>query len=164
MSSNTFQLSDSTMSPVPDGKGMRVGIVVAEWNDNITKALLDGAVKTLKENGVESGDIKVEVVPGSFELIYGSAQMVKSGEVDAVIAIGCVIRGDTPHFDYICQAVSSGIAELNVSQKIPVSFGLLTTNSQEQAEERSGGILGNKGDEYAVTALKMIAFSRRINK
>jgi 6,7-dimethyl-8-ribityllumazine synthase len=152
------------MSPVPDGKGMRVGIVVAEWNDNITKALLDGAVKTLKENGVESGDIKVEVVPGSFELIYGSAQMVKSGEVDAVIAIGCVIRGDTPHFDYICQAVSSGIAELNVSQKIPVIFGLLTTNSQEQAEERSGGILGNKGDEYAVTALKMIAFSRRINK
>ena len=152
------------MSPVPDGKGMRVGIVVAEWNDNITKALLDGAVKTLKENGVESGDIKVEVVPGSFELIYGSAQMVKSGEVDAVIAIGCVIRGDTPHFDYICLAVSSGIAELNVSQKIPVIFGLLTTNSQEQAEERSGGILGNKGDEYAVTALKMIAFSRRINK
>ena len=152
------------MSPVPDGKGMRVGIVVAEWNDNITKALLDGAVKTLKENGVESGDIKVEVVPGSFELIYGSAQMVKSGEVDAVRAIGCVIRGDTPHFDYICQAVSSGIAELNVSQKIPVIFGLLTTNSQEQAEERSGGILGNKGDEYAVTALKMIAFSRRINK
>lgn len=152
------------MSPVPDGKGMRVGIVVAEWNDNITKALLDGAVKTLKEKGVESGDIKVEVVPGSFELIYGSAQMVKSGEVDAVIAIGCVIRGDTPHFDYICQAVSSGIAELNVSQKIPVIFGLLTTNSQEQAEERSGGILGNKGDEYAVTALKMIAFSRRINK
>ena len=152
------------MSPVPDGMGMRVGIVVAEWNDNITKALLDGAVKTLKENGVESGDIKVEVVPGSFELIYGSAQMVKSGEVDAVIAIGCVIRGDTPHFDYICQAVSSGIAELNVSQKIPVIFGLLTTNSQEQAEERSGGILGNKGDEYAVTALKMIAFSRRINK
>lgn len=164
MSSNVFQLSDSDMIPIPDGRGMKVGIVVAEWNDNITKALLGGAVKTLKENGVIDADIHVEVVPGSFELIYGSAQMVKSGTVDAVIAIGCVIRGDTPHFDYICQAVSYGISELNANYSIPVIFGLLTTNSQEQAEERSGGILGNKGDEYAVTALKMIAFSRKKKK
>ena len=97
---------------------MRVGIVVAEWNDNITKALLEGA-------------------------------------------IGCVIRGDTPHFDYICQAVSSGISKINVEGDVPVIFGLLTTNSQEQAEERSGGILGNKGDEYAITALKMVAFAQK---
>ena len=88
--------------------------------------------------------------------------MAKSGKVDAVIAIGCVIRGDTPHFDYICQAVSSGLSQLNAEGDVPVIFGLLTTNSQEQAEERSGGLLGNKGEEYAVTAIKMVGFSRKI--
>ena len=154
MSSNTFQLSDSTMSPVPDGKGMRVGIVVAEWNDNITKALLDGAVKTLKENGVESGDIKVEVVPGSFELIYGSAQMVKSGEVDAVIAIGCVIRGDTPHFDYICQGVTAGLTQINTTSPSAVINGVLTVNEYTQAQDRCGKT-EDKGYEFALTAIKM---------
>lgn len=161
MSSNAFQLSDSDMAPVPSGKGMRVGIVASEWNENITKALLNGAKETLISNGVNPEDVVVEIVPGSFELIFGCSQMVKKHNVDAVIAIGCVIRGDTPHFDYICQAVSSGISKLNVEENVPVIFGLLTTNSQEQAEERSGGILGNKGDEYAITALKMIAFAQK---
>lgn len=161
MSSNAFQLSDSDMAPVPSGKGMRVGIVASEWNENITKALLNGAKETLISNGVNLEDVVVEIVPGSFELIFGCSQMVKKHDVDAVIAIGCVIRGDTPHFDYICQAVSSGISKLNVEENVPVIFGLLTTNSQEQAEERSGGILGNKGDEYAITALKMIAFAQK---
>ncbi len=161
MSSNAFQLSDSDMSSVPSGKGMKVGIVVAEWNDCITKALLKGAENTLTANGVLPEDIVVEVVPGSFELIFGCSQMVKKHTVDAVIAIGCVIRGDTPHFDYICQAVSGGISNINAEGDIPVVFGLLTTNSQEQAEERSGGMLGNKGDEYAVTALKMVAFAKK---
>ncbi len=161
MSSNAFQLSDSDMAPVPSGKGMRVGIVASEWNENITKALLNGAKETLISNGVDVKDVVVEIVPGSFELIFGCSQMVKKHDVDAVIAIGCVIRGDTPHFDYICQAVSSGISKLNVEENVPVIFGLLTTNSQEQAEERSGGILGNKGDEYAITALKMIAFAQK---
>ncbi len=161
MSSNAFQLSDSDMAPVPSGKGMRVGIVASEWNENITKALLNGAKETLISNGVDAKDVVVEIVPGSFELIFGCSQMVKKHDVDAVIAIGCVIRGDTPHFDYICQAVSSGISKLNVEENVPVIFGLLTTNSQEQAEERSGGILGNKGDEYAITALKMIAFAQK---
>ncbi len=161
MSSNAFQLSDSDMAPVPSGKGMRVGIVASEWNENITKALLNGAKETLISNGVNPEDVVVEIVPGSFELIFGCSQMVKKHDVDAVIAIGCVIRGDTPHFDYICQAVSSGISKLNVEENVPVIFGLLTTNSQEQAEERSGGILGNKGDEYAITALKMIAFAQK---
>lgn len=161
MSSNAFQLSDSDMAPVPSGKGMRVGIVASEWNENITKALLNGAKETLISNGVDAKDVVVEIVPGSFELIFGCSQMVKKHDVDAVIAIGCVIRGDTPHFDYICQAVSSGISKLNVEENVPIIFGLLTTNSQEQAEERSGGILGNKGDEYAITALKMIAFAQK---
>mgnify|MGYP000391591427 CR=1 FL=1 len=128
---------------------------------NITKALLEGAKNTLKANCVLAEDIVVEIVPGSFELIFGCSQMVKHHTVDAVIAIGCVIRGDTPHFDYICQAVSSGISKINVEGDVPVIFGLLTTNSQEQAEERSGGILGNKGDEYAITALKMVAFAQK---
>ncbi len=161
MSSNAFQLSDSDMAPVPSGKGMRVGIIASEWNENITKALLNGAKETLISNGVDEKDVVVEIVPGSFELIFGCSQMVKKHDVDAVIAIGCVIRGDTPHFDYICQAVSSGISKLNIEENVPVIFGLLTTNSQEQAEERSGGILGNKGDEYAITALKMIAFAQK---
>jgi 6,7-dimethyl-8-ribityllumazine synthase len=161
MSSNAFQLSDSNMSPEPSAKGMKVGIAVAEWNDNITKALLKGAEDTLKANGVTAEDIIVEIVPGSFELIYSCSRMAKSHTVDAVIAIGCVIRGDTPHFDYICQAVSEGISKMNVEGDVPVIFGLLTTNSQEQAEERSGGILGNKGDEYAITAIKMIDFARK---
>lgn len=161
MSSNAFQLSDSDMAPTPSGEGMRIGIVVSEWNESITKALLEGAKKTLKENGVHDENIVVEIVPGSFELIFGCSRMAKKHDVDAVIAIGCVIRGDTPHFDYICQAVSSGISKINVEEDVPVIFGLLTTNSQEQAEERSGGILGNKGDEYAITALKMVALATK---
>ncbi len=143
---------------------MRVGLVVSEWNGGITSDLRDGVVKTLKRYGVDESDIVISAVPGSFELVYGCAQLAGSGKVDAVIAIGCVIRGDTPHFDYICQAVSGGLARLNAVQDIPVIFGLLTTNSQEQAEERSGGILGNKGEEYAVTAIKMADFSRGIRK
>lgn len=161
MSSNAFQLSDSSMKAVPSGAGVRIGIVVSQWNDTITRALLEGATTTLKKYGVDSSNILTEIVPGSFELIYGSSRLAASGKVDAIIAIGCVIRGDTPHFDYICQAVSQGIAELNAQGTTPVVFGLLTTNNQEQAEERSGGILGNKGDEYALTALEMADFAKR---
>lgn len=141
---------------------MRIGLVVSEWNGSITDDLKQGAVDTLKKNGVEDSDITVYSVPGSFELIYGCARLTASGNFDAIIAIGCVIRGDTPHFDYICQAVSGGLAQLNSAGNVPVIFGLLTTNSQEQAEERSGGILGNKGEEYAVTAIKMVAFARKV--
>ena len=100
--------------------------------------------------------ITVKTVPGSFELIYGSSRFASSGLVDAVIAIGCVIRGDTPHFDYICQGVTQGLAELNKEGKVPVIYGLLTCNTMEQAEQRSGGMLGNKGDECAITAIKMV--------
>lgn len=162
MSSNSFNLIDNSTVSVPSGKGMRVALVVSEWNGSITNELKNGAERTLKENGVAEDDIITMSVPGSFELVYGCAQLVKKGNVDAVIAIGCVIRGDTPHFDYICQAVSGGISKLNAEGDVPVIFGLLTTNSQEQAEERSGGMLGNKGDEYAVTAIKMIDYARKV--
>lgn len=155
MASRLHNLSDYDIHSVPDATGMKVGIVVSEWNEKITGALLEGACRTLTKHGVSEDDIIVRTVPGSFELIYGSARFVAGGQVDAVIAIGCVIRGDTPHFDYICQGATQGLADLNRQGTIPVIYGLLTCNTMEQAEDRCGGILGNKGDECAVTAIKM---------
>jgi 6,7-dimethyl-8-ribityllumazine synthase len=101
-------------------------------------------------------------VPGSFELVFASSQMVKSGKVDAVIAIGCVIKGDTPHFDYICQGVTQGLSELNLHGDVPVIYGLLTCITMEQAEDRCGGMLGNKGDECAITAIKMVDYRKQL--
>ena len=156
MASSLHNLSDYNVHSVPDATGMRVGIVVSEWNEKITGALLDGACKTLMKHGVREESINIKTVPGSFELVYGAARFVSSGLVDVVIAIGCVIRGDTPHFDYICQGVTQGLADLNKEGKIPVIYGLLTCNTLEQAQERCGGMLGNKGDECAVTAIKIV--------
>lgn len=156
MASSLHNLSDYNVHSVPDATGMRVGIVVSEWNEKITGALLDGACKTLMKHGVREESVNIKTVPGSFELVYGAARFVSSGLVDVVIAIGCVIRGDTPHFDYICQGVTQGLADLNKEGKIPVIYGLLTCNTLEQAQERCGGMLGNKGDECAVTAIKMV--------
>ena len=156
MASFLHNLSEYDINSVPDATGMRVGIVVSEWNDKITSALLEGACQTLIKHGVKEENITVKTVPGSFELVYGSARFASSGLVDAVIAIGCVIRGDTPHFDYICQGVTQGLADLNREGTVPVIYGLLTCNTSEQAEQRSGGMLGNKGDECAVTAIKMV--------
>lgn len=157
MATELKNLSSYDPTAVPNGKGRKIGIVYAEWNEKITHALRDGAIKTLIDNGVEESGITVASVPGSFELIFGASQMVKSGCYDAVIAIGCVIRGDTPHFDYICEGVTAGLSKLNVEYNVPVIFGLITTNNLQQAEERSGGRLGNKGDECAVTALHMMS-------
>ena len=156
MASSLHNLSDYDIHSVPDATGMRVGIVVSEWNDKITGALLEGACQTLMKHGVREEDIKVKTVPGSFELVYGASRLVNSGLVDAVIAIGCVIRGDTPHFEYICQGTTQGLADLNREGRVHVIYGLLTCNTLEQAQERCGGMLGNKGDECAVTAIKMV--------
>ncbi|MCH4148122.1 MAG: 6,7-dimethyl-8-ribityllumazine synthase [Prevotella sp.] len=158
MATALHNLSDYDFDKVPDASNMCFGIVVAEWNKEITGALLNGAVKTLEKHGCLPENIHVKTVPGSFELVYGAQQMTKNDGFDAVIILGCVIRGDTPHFDYICQGVTYGIARLNASQNIPVIYGLLTTNNLEQAQERSGGKLGNKGDECAVDAIKMAKF------
>lgn len=162
MATALHNLSEYDIASVPPTEGMRFGIVVSEWNHNITGALLEGAHATLLKNGVKEEDIIVMTVPGSFELVYGSAQMAKSGKVDAVIAIGCVIRGDTPHFDYICQGATQGLAELNMKGDVPVIYGLLTCNNLQQAQDRAGGILGNKGDECAVTAIKMVHYKRTL--
>ncbi len=160
MATANHNLSDYDASKVPSAEGMKFGIVVSEWNDNITTPLMQGAVDTLIKNGAKAEDIEVRHVPGSFELIYGASQMCKYGAYDAVIAIGCVIRGDTPHFDYICEGTTQGLASLNTVQDVPVIYGLITTNDMQQALDRCGGRLGNKGDECAVTAIKMVDYRR----
>lgn len=157
MSSTTNNLS---LQDIPSAAGMRVGIVVCEWNSEITNTLLEGAISTLKQYGVRPEHIVVKTVPGSFELIYGANIMVKSGLVDGVIAIGCIVRGDTPHFDFIAHGCTQGLAQLNATGNIPVVFGVLTTNNFEQAHQRAGGSLGNKGEEYAITAIRMIDYAR----
>ena len=164
MSSALHNLSDYDFNQVPQANQMRFGIVVSEWNPAITGALLEGAVNTLKRHGAQEENIIVKTVPGSFELTFGSHCLIESGQVDAVIALGCVIRGDTPHFDYVCMGATQGIAQLNATSQVPVIFGLITTNNLAQAEERAGGKLGNKGDECAVTAIKMVDFFLEFKK
>jgi 6,7-dimethyl-8-ribityllumazine synthase len=158
MATALHNLSDYDFNKVPDASNMCFGIVVSEWNPEVTGALLDGAVKTLEKHGTIPENIHVKTVPGSFELVYGAQQMCKNDGFDAVIILGCVIRGETPHFDYICEGVTNGISHLNASQNIPVVFGLLTTNDLQQAKDRSGGKLGNKGDECAIVAIKMAKY------
>ena len=151
-------LSSYDATKVPDASNMCFGIVVSEWNPEITGALLEGAVNTRERHGAIPENIHVKTVPGSFELIYGAHQMVLNGGYDALIVLGSVIKGDTPHFDYICQGVTTGIARLNTTSEIPIIYGLLTTDNLEQALDRAGGKLGNKGDECAVDAIKMAKF------
>ena len=162
MATKFHNLSEYDLNSVPSAQGMRFGIVVSEWNNNITGALLQGAYDTLTKHGASEEDITVMTVPGSFELVFGASQMVKSGKMDAAIAIGCVVRGDTPHFDYICEGTTQGLASLNERFDVPVTYGLLTCINMEQAQDRAGGTLGNKGDECAVTAIKMVDYYRKI--
>ena len=159
MATAYHNLSDYDFNSVPNAEEMKFGIVVSEWNAHITGALLDGAVKTLKKHGAKQENILVKTVPGSFELTFGANQMMENCDVDAIIIIGCVIKGDTPHFDYVCSGVTQGVTELNLMYDIPFIFGLLTTDNMQQSEDRAGGKYGNKGDEAAVTALKMVHFS-----
>jgi 6,7-dimethyl-8-ribityllumazine synthase len=157
---STRNLSEYNPESVPDATGMRFGIVVSEWNSEITFALLEGCVKTLVRHGAADENIIVRHVPGSFELTLGAQLMAENEDVDAIICLGCVIQGETPHFTYICQSVSMGITQLNIDYNIPVIFGVLTTDNIEQARERSGGKHGNKGDEAAVAAIKMAALMK----
>jgi 6,7-dimethyl-8-ribityllumazine synthase len=148
-------LSEYDKNSIPNAKNFRFGIVVSEWNDTITEGLCLGAVKGLLENEVPSEHIIRWNVPGSFELIYGAKKMLQTQNVDAVIAIGCVIQGETKHFDFVCEAVSQGIKDLNVETDIPVIFCVLTDNTMQQSIDRSGGKHGNKGTEAAIAAIKM---------
>lgn len=148
-------LSVYDKNSIPDAKNFRFGIVVSEWNDTITEALCYGAVTGFLENQVPSEHIIRWNVPGSFELIYGAKKMLQTQNVDAIIAIGCVIQGETKHFDFVCQGVSQGIKDLNVQYDVPVIFCILTDNTIQQSIDRSGGKLGNKGTESAIAAIKM---------
>lgn len=139
-----------------------IGIVVSEWNEHITFSLRDAALQTLEMEGVLKDKIKVFYVPGAFELSYGCMQLAQSDQWDAVIGIGCVIRGETPHFDYVCSAVANGIKDCNTMSDTPTIFCVLTDDNEAQSLARSGGDLGNKGVEAAVSALKMIDFRRKL--
>lgn len=134
----------------------QVGIVVSQWNSEITDALYEGARAALLASGIKKRHIHVATVPGSFELPLAAQWLADNKRIDAVIALGCVIKGDTPHFDYICQAVAQGIMTVNLKSGKPVAFGVLTTLNKSQALERAGGKLGNKGEEAAETVLRML--------
>ena len=139
-------------------------IFTAEWNTDITHTLRKGAIASLREGGVDDGRIVSMKVPGTVELVNAAGMAVKSGDAAAVIVIGCVIRGDTPHFDYVCQIAAQGVARLNGKGKAPVIFGVLTVDNLQQAQERAGGVLGNKGAEAGVAAIEMANLHVRFNK
>jgi len=153
----TKDLSQYDINSVPSAKKMRFGVVMAEWNIEVTAALKKGVVETLKKHGAKENNIVVKYVPGTFELPLGGQYFAEMENVDAVILLGCVIQGETRHFDYICEAVSQGTKDLNLKYNKPFIFGVLTTDNQQQALDRAGGKHGNKGDEAAVTAIKMVA-------
>jgi 6,7-dimethyl-8-ribityllumazine synthase len=148
-------LSDYDKTTIPNSHHMRFGIVVSEWNQSITEGLFNGAKQTLLENGVSLENIIRWDVPGSFELVFGCKKMLQTQKVDAIIAIGSVIQGETKHFDFVCEGVAQGIKDLNLHYDVPTIFCVLTDNHIQQSIDRSGGKFGNKGIEAAVTAIKM---------
>lgn len=145
-----------------DGTGMRVGLVVARFNAEITSALLDGARRALTERGVADDDVELAWVPGAFELPVVAKRLAESGAVDAVVCLGAVIRGDTPHFDYVAGEAARGLQQAALDTRVPVVFGVLTTDTRQQALDRVGGSEGHKGEEAALTALEMVALLRRL--
>ncbi|MGB1269152.1 MAG: 6,7-dimethyl-8-ribityllumazine synthase [Flavobacteriaceae bacterium] len=153
-------LSTYDKNTIPNAKNFRFGIVVSEWNPQITEGLKQGAIETLLEHQVKEDNITVWDVPGTFELPFGCKKMIQKLDVDAVIAIGSVIQGETKHFDFVCSGTAQGIMDLNTQGDIPVIFCVLTDNILQQAIDRSGGIHGNKGTEAAVAAIKMATLNK----
>ncbi len=158
MASSFKNLSEHSHKNIGSVENKQFGIVVAEWNETITGALLEGAIETLLEQGAVRENIKVHYVPGTFELSLGSQFLAQLKDFDAIISLGCVIQGETRHFDFICDAVAQGITNVALKYNKPVIFGVLTTNTMQQALDRAGGKHGNKGDEAAITAVKMLNF------
>jgi len=161
MATENTHLSNYDSTTLPDATKFRFGIVVSEWNPTITEGLLKGAIDALLDCGVEDSNIKTVHVPGSFELIFGAKKMQQQ-HVDAVIAIGSVIKGETQHFDFVCYGVTQGIKDLNLLHDVPVIFCVLTDNNLQQSIDRSGGKHGNKGVEAAITAIKMAHLSHTL--
>lgn len=156
MASSEKNLSTYSPTDIKDMSSRKFGVLVSEWNEEITEALFQGAFSTLVAHGVKKENIIRRNVPGSFELSLGAQRLAQESSIDAVICLGCVIQGETRHFDFICQAVATGITEVGLKFNKPVIFGVLTTNNKKQALERAGGKHGNKGDEAAITAIKML--------
>lgn len=155
--------SNSPLNPFDVPRDMRVAIVRTIWNSHITEALLNGALETLKSAGIDDDMIDTFEVPGAVELTFASAKLVDTGNYDAIIILGCVIRGGTPHFDYVCQSVTQGNAYLNSECDIPIIFGVLTVDNEQDALDRAGGRLGNKGSECAQATLMMYDFVDKVN-
>lgn len=162
MASNLKNLSSYNPEEIPDASKIKFGIVVSEWNWDVTGSLLKGAVETLQRHKAVDDNIRIKHVPGSFELPLGAQFFAEFTNVDAIICLGCVIQGETRHFDFICQGVAQGIMDVGLKYKKPVVFGVLTTNDLVQAKDRSGGKHGNKGDEAAITAIKMVALRKEM--
>jgi len=160
MATEGRNLSEYNKEIIPSGADFKIGIVVSEWNDSITLNLLEGAKNALLENGVKEQNIIVRFVPGAYELPLGSQFMCKNETIDGVIAIGAVIQGETKHFDFVCEAATLGIKDVNLKFNTPISFCLLTDNTMQQSIDRSGGKHGNKGIECAIACLKMIALKK----
>ncbi|MHA8066090.1 6,7-dimethyl-8-ribityllumazine synthase [Aquirufa sp. ROCK2-A2] len=156
MSSADKNLSEFLAQNLPDVSDKKFAIIVSEWNQEVTDALYEGAYKTLLAYGAQVANIVKAEVPGSFELSLGAQKFAQKSDIDAVICLGCVIQGETKHFDFICHAVAQGITNVSLKYDKPVIFGVLTPNNQDQALARAGGIHGNKGDEAAFTAIKML--------
>jgi len=155
----TTNLSYYDKTTIPNANNFRFGIVVSEWNPDITKNLQKGAIETLLDCGAKKENIISWEVPGSFELVYGCKKMLETLQLDAIIAIGNVIQGETKHFDFVCNGVTQGIVDLNVKYNTPIIFCVLTDNTKQQSLDRSGGKFGNKGIESAVAAIKMASLS-----
>ena len=160
MATAEHHLSAYDKASVPSGAGRRFAVVVSEWNREITDALRAGARQTLLAHGVAASDITETWVPGSFELALGAQLLIEQGELDGVICLGSVVRGETPHFDFVCQGATQGIMAVGLKYGLPVIFGLLTDDTLQQARDRSGGVHGNKGVDCGVAALKMVALKR----
>ena len=158
MATSLKNLSQHTQENITDISDKKFALVVAEWNDEITSSLYSGALETLLRYGAKKENIYRKNVPGSFELTLGAQWLAKLDEIDAVICLGCVIQGETRHFDFICDAVANGITQVGLKYDKPVIFGVLTPDNQQQALDRAGGKHGNKGDEAAITAIKMLGF------
>lgn len=163
MATANKNLSDYDKNTIPNAKDFRFGIVVSQWNDKITNGLYNGAEAALLDCGALAENIIRWDVPGSFELIYGAKRMT-SQNVDAIITIGCVIKGETMHFEFVCEGVTQGIKELNLQGDVPVIFCVLTDNNEQQSIDRSGGIHGNKGTEAAIAAIQMAALRRKTGR
>ena len=161
MATENKNLSQYDKNIIPNAESLRFGIITSQWNEQITYGMRNGAIETLKDCGAIDDNIFLWEVPGSFELVHAAKRMLDTTEVDAIIVIGCVIQGETRHFDFVCQGVTQGIAQLNAEQsKVPIIFCVLTDNTFQQSLDRSGGKLGNKGVETAITAIKMAVLGK----